>query len=210
VNVVSDEDEEEGAGAWPDLPRVALGPTQDSNMVACLGWLQARRDFYGYLEGYRRAAEAVYESIEVSGRLDTMFLPLAFLWRHHMELALKDIIALGRSLRDEPWAFPGHHRLNDLWREARTYIAEHGSEDMLELPNVESILAEISRIDPSAAWFRYPLNVQQTDQSLNAPPTHVDIVQFREAMEAVANFFSAVHSELTVRLDYATQCKAGE
>jgi hypothetical protein len=29
-------------------------------------------------------------------------------------------------------------------------------------------------------------------------------------MEAVANFFSAVHSELTVRLDYATQCKAGE
>jgi hypothetical protein len=198
----SDDGDDERFGRWPDLPRIAFGPTSDSPMHACLGWVQARREFYGYLEGYRRAAEVVYGSIEVAGRLDTMFLPLAFLWRHHLELALKDIIALGRSLRDEPWGFPSHHRLDDLWREARSYVEEHGSGDMPELGNVESNLAEFTRIDPSAAGFRYPLNAQRNDQSLADPPSHVDVGQFQEAMEALANFFSAVHCELTVRLEH--------
>jgi hypothetical protein len=63
-------------------------------------------------------------------------------------------------------------------------------------------LAEFSRIDPSAAGFRYPLNAQRNDQSLTDPPSHVDVGQFQEAMEALANFFSAVHCELTVRLEH--------
>lgn len=45
----------------------------------------------------------------------------------------------------------------DLWREARGYIAQCGSDDSPELPNVEAALKDFERVDPGAMGFRYPL-----------------------------------------------------
>ena len=175
-----------------------------------LAWVQARpHEMYAYVEGYRAAAGALFDFAESSHRSpDYLVFPLAFLWRHHLELALKDIIAVGRQLAGEDWGFPPHHLLLDLWSEARGYIAECGDPEAPELTNVEANLREFQTIDPGADGFRYPLNRKQTDRSLPNAPDQVNLRVLHEAMEALANFFSAVRMELGQRLEYLTTIDA--
>lgn len=162
----------------------------------------------GYVEGYRRAAVALFESAVESNTPDYVVLPMAFLWRHHVELALKDIIAAGRLLAEEPWGFPAHHRLIDLWNEARPHIIQCGDPDAPELDHVEANLREFERIDPWSDGFRYPLNRDRTARSLPNAPEYVNLAVLHEGMEALANFLSAVRSELGRRQEYNLEMEA--
>jgi hypothetical protein len=46
----------------------------------------------GYADSYRQAAESLYQARWSAGGTDNLLLfPLAFLWRHHIELTLKGI-----------------------------------------------------------------------------------------------------------------------
>jgi len=93
--------------AWPDVPRLAFGPGLPGEHNANLAWLQNRpRDMYGYIEGYRRAAAALYDfAVATRSSPEYMLFPIAFAWRHFLEIALKDIIASGRELSGDPWGF---------------------------------------------------------------------------------------------------------
>ncbi len=195
---------------WPDVPRVGFGPDEPHHLDACVGWMQSRpRDMEGYVAGYRRAAVALFRAAEAGdGSPDYFVFPLAFLWRHHLELALKDVIATGRAVAGDEWGFPAHHRLIDLWREARPHVAQCGDPAAPELANVEANLREFEGIDPGSDAFRYPLNRDRTDRSLSNAPEHVNLRALHIAMEALANFLSAVRSELGCRLDFNMQAEA--
>lgn len=197
--------------AWPDVPRLCFGPGDPFQLNACVGWVQSRpHDMHGYVEGYRKAAVALFESVVASNESpDYLVFPLTFLWRHHVELGLKDIIAAGRQLAGEPWAFPtNQHRLLTLWNEARPHIIKCGDPAAPELGNVEANIREFEMIDPSSTGFRYPLNQALTEGSLPNAPEWVNLRVLHDAMEAVANFLSGVRSELGVRLDYTIEMEA--
>lgn len=196
--------------AWPDVPRLCFGPGEPAELNACVGWVQARpHDMFGYVEGYRKAAVALFEStVATNTSPDYVVFPITFLWRHHVELALKDIIATGRQLAGEPWGFPANHRLLELWKEARPHIVECGDPFAPELANVEANLREFGEIDPRSDGFRYPLNRDRTERSLPNAPEYVNLRVLHEAMEALANFLSGVRSELGVRLEYVVQMEA--
>jgi len=157
---------------------------------------------HGYVEGYRRAASAVFEAAVTTRQSPEYTLwPLAFLWRHHLELALKEIIAIGRDLEGEDRTFPEHHRLADLWREAKQHIVGFSSPDVPELPHVEATVDEFATIDPGADGFRYPVARGQRRASLPNAPPDVNIPALHEAMEAVANFLECVHDSLRNAVD---------
>lgn len=163
----------------------------------------------GYVEGYRRAAVALFESaVESNTSPDFVVFPMAFLWRHHIELALKDIIAAGRQLQGEPWGFPPSHRLLDLWSEARTHVVLCGDPTAPELSHVEANLREFETIDPWSDGFRYPLNRDRTDRSLPRAPEYVNLRVLHDGMEALANFLSAVRSELGRLREYEIETEA--
>jgi hypothetical protein len=130
---------------------------------------------------------------------------LAFLWRHHIELALKDIIAAGRELSGEPEGFPKGHRLGHLWETAKPYIQRCGSPNSPELAHVEATVTEFEGIGPGGDGFRYPLGVDRNGVSLPNAPEQVNLEQLQQAMEAVANFFSAVRTEMGARLDFVRE-----
>ena len=189
-------DDELPPTAWPDVPRLCFGPGEPGLLNACVGWVQSRpHEMGGYVEGYRRAAVALYEgAVETNESPDYVVFPMAFLWRHHIELALKDIIAAGRQLAGEPWGFPPHHRLLDLWRDARPHITQCGDPAAPELDNVEANLREFETVDPWSDGFRYPLNRDRTGRSLPNAPEYVNLRVLHDGMEALANFLSAVRS----------------
>lgn len=163
----------------------------------------------GYVEGYRRAAIALFHSaVENRVTPDQVVFPMAFLWRHHVELALKDIIAAGRRLAAKPWGFPSHHKLLDLWNDARTHIVQCGDENAPELRHVEANLREFEAIDPWSDGFRYPLNRDRTDRSLPNAPDFVNLSALHAGMEALANFLSAVRDELERRWKYTREMEA--
>jgi hypothetical protein len=196
--------------AWPDVPRLAFGPGLPGELNANLAWVQSRpRDMYGYVEGYRRAAVALYDfAVASRSSPEYMLFPIAFAWRHFLEIALKDIIAAGRELAGEPWGFPPGHKILDLWRAARPHIATLGDPAAPELTNVENNIREFDRIDHGGDGFRYPLNVAGTQPSLQNPPPNVNLRVLHEAMDAVATFLSCVRTELSVRLDYIAEQEA--
>lgn len=130
---------------WPDVPRLAFGPGLPGEVNADLAWVRSRpRDMYGYVEGYRRAAVALYEyAVETRVSPEYMLFPMAFVWRHHLEIALKDIIAAGRELAGKAWGFRGGNKLLELWREAHSHIIELGDPAAPELANVETTFASL-------------------------------------------------------------------
>src|SRR5262245_42130618 len=126
---MSDEDiESESSIPWPDVPRLAFGAGYPVNLNANVAWVRSQtRDMYGYVEGYRRAAVAIYDyAVESRSSPDYMLFPIAFAWRHYLEIALKDIIAAGRELAGKEWSYPKGHHILDLWREAHPHIIELG------------------------------------------------------------------------------------
>lgn len=159
--------------AWPDVPRFCFGPGEPLSLNACVGWVPSRpHEMHGYVEGYRRGATALYEAALESGTSpDYLVFPIAFPWRKHLELALKDIISVGRQLAGEPRGFPAGHRLLDLWQAARPHIVACGDPAAPELNNVEANLREFESIDPRADGFRYPLNRDQTAACRTRPST---------------------------------------
>ena len=206
--MTEDDELEQSSFAWPDIPRICFGPGKPWHLNANLDWVLGNKEVgtRAYSMGYLRAAEALFQHSTECSRLspDYIIFPLAFLWRHYVELALKEIIVLGRELRGEVRAdFTAHHRLGDLWTVGRPYIVEHGSPDAPELANIEANINELERIDPYATGFRYLLDRSQKKRGLSSPPAEVNLRVLQEAMVALGAFFEGVNTCQTAALDYA-------
>ena len=191
---------------WPDVPRIAFGSDPlDGHLNARLGWaLSNPRDMTGYIVGYKDAAEALFQHAKTVGAIpDFLLFPIAFMWRHAIELSLKEIVAIGRVVDGRPWGFPEHHRLGDLWREAKPYVIRAGPPDHEgpEVANVEENILELEGIDPSAQGFRYPV-ARNGDPGLKDAPTLLSLRLLHEAMQAVTNLLEGVSSVQQQGLDY--------
>jgi len=195
---------------WPDVPRVGFGPGDARHLDADVKWAQSygEHGMFGYVEGYRRAATAVFEAATRDRQSPAYSVwPLAFLWRHHLELAMKDIIAVGREIEGDD-GFPPHHRLLDLWREVRKHIEVAGHDEDPALPNVEMSIKEFDKIDPTGEGFRYPVTKDLRSRSLPNVPSHINLARLHEAMEAVATFLDCARTALGERLDLARELAA--
>lgn len=197
---------------WPDVPRLAFAPGGAADLNADVAWVRSRpREMYGHVEGFRRMAVAAYEyAVESRSSPEYMLFPIAFAWRHYLEIALKDIIAAGGELAGDEWWHPAGHKLLDLWRDARPHIIQLGDPNAPELANVEHNIREFHRIDPGGDGFRYTLDVNLTTASLANAPASVSLRLLHEAMDAVYMFLSAVKSELSSRLDYVAEYEAAQ
>src|SRR5438046_1459252 len=76
---------------------------------------------YAYARGYRIAArELALQALKMEWEQDFLVFPIAFLYRHHIELTLKRVIILGAFLADQRLTevekkHLKRHRLGFLW-----------------------------------------------------------------------------------------------
>lgn len=163
-----------------------------------------------YVEGYREAAQALFKHIDQSPVVPVNFMlfPLAHLWRHHVELSLKQIIAIGRCVDGGAWGFPDNqHGLTKLWEEAKPYVIQCGPPGDTGatgvVANVEANIHEFETINPTAQGFRYSLDRKQR-RSLPGAPPNVNLRVLHETMMALANFLSGVTMALEHDLENLT------
>ena len=188
---------------WPG-PRDQLFK-EDSNW-----WHNARLDLGGkgwgsYALGYKNAADLLARRfLEHWQGNDNLTYPMVFLYRHYLELRLKEVIIIGEKLLDKPLDIQQEiltdHHLEKLWKPCREILerlAENGfwpkdSKESGKLDCVGKLIKEFQDKDPKAISFRYPV----TKTNTNGQPTlpHLKCVGVRnlyKRMQRLDSFFSA-------------------
>lgn len=154
---------------------------EDFHNNACINWSDDPLELYA--RAYKEAAEKLISEVVRSQRgQDTLVYPIVFLYRHYIELRLKEIIQEGRRLLEEPGNFPPHHRIHDLWLTAMEIIEKvfENDEGKPDFGFVEHVLAEFSKYDPGSFSFRYP-----TDKEGNNPLFGLQYTNVRHLAENV-------------------------
>jgi len=180
-------------------------PKQGDQLIAETGsrhydaWISGHSDLFAHVEGYKRAADLVWAQIEENPRLagiDYLVYPMVFLYRHYVELSIKDIISLGNYLEHEPATFPAKHGLKELWKVARDLIERIGPGCTTEtLDAMTELISQLDAIDPESFAFRYPMTKKWTPSLSGLGNLNLELLH--EGMEKMASFFEGAHSMFT-------------
>lgn len=114
----------EPAFNWPKKGDNVFGPLA---RVAREGFVMPPEG--AYLFGFKLAADMVVAAVPTEGRYaNDLFFPIAYLYRHHLELMLKELIRLGLRLGSLNGCedILGEHSLHRLWNKAKQLIKASG------------------------------------------------------------------------------------
>lgn len=160
----------------------------------------ARDELHLYAYGYRRAAEVLVHHVSTNHTsLDVLVYPVVFLYRHHIELALKLIIRDARILLNELSPQKPGHRLPELWATAKALISRVESCDPVGLDGVDAAIAQIDSVDLRSTVFRYPEDLNGA-KSLTAM-TNINFFTLRDALEPVFDMLDGIHTMLSTYLE---------
>ncbi len=139
-----------------------------------------------YAQGYRKGADIIVQKVKETGwDQDYLVYPVCFLYRHFLELRLKELINLGRQLFKGQTGFPENHKIDDLWVECRLFLEKAWpAGEKTDLDTVEECMKEFVSVDRSAQAFRYPQD-KQGKPSL-AGLSHINLRHLSEVMTRLA------------------------
>jgi len=154
--------------------------------------------FYGYALAYKKAADKLVQSLENSpiGFNDSLALPIVFLYRHYLELLLKDLIREGNRILGNPPDpdLPKTHDINKLWQKLKPILIQGYKPhipNVLEMEAVEGCVAEFAAIDIDSQAFRYPID--KKGNSLRNKPylqnvSYINLQHLAEKMAGIDGF----------------------
>jgi hypothetical protein len=181
---------------WPEHGDKLFVPGEGS-ASAFIG----RRNFNVYAIGYKEAADALVKTVlERKGWADLKVYPIAFLYRHYLELRLKELLVSGGRVVYDESKLKHIHDLKQLWSPVKTILESvwpDSNED--EMNVLGECIDEFCSVDASSTSFRYPVT-KNGDPTL---PTleRVDLANLRDVMEGIASFLDASSDALGDILD---------
>ena len=127
-----------------------------------------------YTIDYKEAGDLLLANAVKTGRRNFMVFPTIFLYRHYIELILKEIILNNWEYLEISPPFPRGHDIYKLWKICRkvmqqtdklvdTGFAESQEyiEQIIQAYNaLEADLNKFAEIDPDSQHFRYPVDSQ--------------------------------------------------
>jgi len=161
---------------------------------------------------FKKSGDYVVEHLsrgEESGHPDGQFMPVAYLYRHSLELMLKHLVDLG--IRAELIMISSDesavklHNLVSLWDFARPALEERWPDgDKTVIRNTEALIREFQKMDKSGQNFRYSHNLEGKSVLPKMPPI-VDIKEFSEKFAGIFNFLSGCAIGLEEAADYVAE-----
>lgn len=179
---------------WPKKGDHAFAPSLPASARAQLGIFVLPSDEV-YCSGFKRAADMIVDAaLNDCMTSDALFFPVAYLYRHHLEMMLKNLVRLGSRLDviEVSDGILGQHDLHKLWSAVRRLIevvSPDSSRD--DIVAVERVLLDFHRNDRKGDAFRYAHSKSGTPNLQNAPK-HVDLVNLKETVGAVSAYLDAV------------------
>jgi len=180
----------------------------------------SRTSDYAYAEGYRRAARLLADyAISEKWDIDFLVYPIAFMYRHNIELQLKRLIPDAAFLAnvalsdDNRKPLRSSHRLDELWGLFKSLLAHLEGEfglNMDDLKAIESYINQIHQIDDLSFSFRY-ITRKSGDPSIDTTKLpHINIGVLANAMEKLTGYFSGLGDafEESVKAEYEMRAEA--
>ncbi|MEY2372149.1 hypothetical protein [Lysinibacillus capsici] len=154
-----------------------------------------KEDFYTYATNFRQSAWLVanemVEGNDIS-KLDTMFFPLTFLYRHSLELILKAIAFKYIENSDERMLFleKTFHNLSSILEIIEPFIKELIMANKDGYQWVKQFLSSMSVVDKESDSFRYPFRIckDEITKSLRVErvfekQNHINLINLVNKME---------------------------
>lgn len=139
-------------------------------------------------EGFKEAAELVIqEAINDSGKTDPLVFPIIYLYRHHLELRLKELMDKGNRIIQSPDGFDDGHNLGNLWTKVKplasqidvAWLNEHEHE-------VDSIIKQFDDVDRQSMSFRYTVDTRkQKRKDLVENVSYIGLSKFKTEIDPI-------------------------
>jgi hypothetical protein len=157
-----------------------------------------------YAEGYRLGAKVLVEHVVAGCGNDKncLIYPILFLYRHHLELALKRIIRrtprlLSRSLTKDEKEHLDKHRLDWLWRDLKPMLTEileavgWEKPHQIDMEGVGDCIRQMTQLDQDGFSSRYA-HSKEGDRLLPENLTHINLRHFAEMMDRLVNYIDGI------------------
>jgi hypothetical protein len=183
------------------MNKLFQGIPNDSSNVD-IGWIRNKAPFYN--EGYKTAARELSTDYEKRDTREssTLIFPIIFLYRHYIELTLKDLIKeidseLNFQRNDK---ILGKHTLLPLWDEAINQYEKHILENNITpvftspIKEERSIVKQFNKVDIGSFSFRYPTDKEGNDclKEFN----YVNVNNFKAQIEIVITYLDRMIATL--------------
>ena len=118
-------------------------------------------NLWAYETGYKLAGDIVSEYVlRTKSEQDVLVYPMMFMYRHYLELRLKQLIWEGAQLINQEAEYPHGHDLMELWLKCRPILEEiytknASNSDPVFLDRAEQVIGEIYEHDWNGEAFRY-------------------------------------------------------
>jgi hypothetical protein len=166
-------------------------------------------DPFAYAEGYRRAAEILVFYVNDHGRdQDILVYPILFLYRHHLELAMKRIIRrlprlLYRDLTSNEKGQLKQHSLIGLWQTLKPMVSEiykavdwtRPAKDDIE--GADDYIRQLSEIDSDSTSFRYA-HAKDGSPSLPADLIRINLLHFAVTISRLIQYIDDMDTATSI------------
>lgn len=177
-----------------------------------LGYSYSRNKFSPYVKAYTESAEYLYDYMSNNkDSKETLFIPMCYLYRNSIELAMKEILfeecsynfqdAI-RLINDKK------HSILGLWNSIKSDIVKHSNapKEDATIDNVEKYINQLHNIDGQSDKFRYPTNKYLDLHFKNA--RRFDIENVVKFFGELASFFSGVYMMMSAQNEWLAELKA--
>jgi hypothetical protein len=161
-----------------------------------------------HAEGFKNAAEMVIDAcVEDRFHNDEMIFPVAYLYRHCLELKFKDLIIAGIHVgfftKAKVAEVLASHNLANLWNKVKgllNYGWPNGPKSPLQ--GIESVVNEFHQADPDGQTFRYNADKKGKRHKHEKLPEFIGMENLRTTMDGIFSLLDACESMFRENLDY--------
>lgn len=162
---------------------------------------EKRQAWYYYVNGYKDAADLLVAHI-AEADVRKLGFPIAFLYRQHLELALKSLIRESRRALGRQEEFPRTHHIDELWRLCVGLLKEvsPAAVETDEIKHTTRLIAEFWAIDPTSETFRYPENRSPTLPQLDV---RIILTEMKEVVGKISLLLECIDTHVSTQDDDA-------
>jgi len=158
--------------------------TSDYN--ACVGKNGGPYTYGDYCRGYFFAARTLAEKVVAERRnLDISIYPMFYMYRHAIELGLKQVWATNSYINSGERNVMGGHNLKEIWKKLKPklLILEEIENETIDI--MDKIINDIYELDHLAEEFRFP---ESLDKKLYLQDkSHINILALFKTMQVAEN-----------------------
>ena len=181
--------------SWPKEYKKLFVQEGDYYEFSHFGWGSEQTQFYGYIKGYKDAADLLIKnainSKDVSV-LDTSVFPVLFLYRQFIELSLKQaIIVFSEGDRNSvaKKIIKISHDLSDAWIEYESIMTKSMNATEREtLLVVGKYISDFHEIDKGSFNFRYPITKKL--ELVFGSDKRINLRLLKGIIDEISNYFN--------------------